>query len=249
MGIISFADSAKYEGFEMDKILQGDASTSDLHYHLFVPDSYDGKESYALYVSLPGYGSYYFQGSGVNLRNEYFAAEAKTYNRKMIIAAPQPNDWGQNSKRQIIALTEYLLKHYAIDITKVYISGYSGGGETLSLAVAERPELFTAALHISSKWDGSFDKVVAAKIPVYFVIGEDDEYYSSRPARDAYNKLRALYQQAGFAEGQINALAVLDIKNARYFTDRAVTNQHGGGALFAYDKTVMGWLFGDHLYR
>ena len=65
--------------------------------------------------------------------------------------APQPNDWGETSKRQTIGLTEYMLASYNIDPDMVYISGYSGGGETLSLAVSEKPELYTAALHVSSK--------------------------------------------------------------------------------------------------
>lgn len=129
---------------------------------------------------------------------------------------------------------------------KLSHSGYSGGGETLSLVAAERPDLFTAALHVSSWWDGNFTKLVAAKTPVYFVIGESDEYYSSRPARDAYSNLRSLYQKEGLSDQQIGRLAVLDLRNSLYFLTRNVTNQHGGGTLFAYDKAVKGWLFGEH---
>lgn len=243
---LACAEPAKIDGFEIDKILPVGNSTADLHYHLYVPASYDGKEPYALYISLPGYGGYYFQGIGVNLLNERFAVEAKKYNPRMIIAAPQPEDWGPNSKRQVIALTEYLLGRYSIDRNKVYISGFSGGGETLSLAVAERPDLYAAALHNSSRWDGGFDKIVAARTPVCFVIGESDEYYSSRPARDAYATLAGLYRTAGLAEEQIAELAVLDIKKAAYFTERNMKNQHGGGTLFAHDAAVMGWLFGNH---
>ena len=53
----------------------------------------------------------------------------------MIIVAPQLNDWGQTSADQAIDLTEYFLRHYKIDPSKVYINGYSGGGETLSLVL------------------------------------------------------------------------------------------------------------------
>ncbi|UKI13317.1 MAG: S9 family peptidase [Oscillospiraceae bacterium] len=60
----------------------------------------------------------------------------------MIIAAPQLSDWGNSSAEQTIALTEYLLDAYSIDRGKVYINGYSGGGETLSLVLTKRPELF-----------------------------------------------------------------------------------------------------------
>lgn len=43
-----------------------------------------------------------------------------------------------SSKRQTIGLTEYMLAAYNIDPAAVYISGYSGGGETLSLVLSEQ---------------------------------------------------------------------------------------------------------------
>ena len=239
-----------YEGFEIDRVLHVGGNTSDLHYHLYVPPSYDGSEPYALYVALPGYGAYYFQGVAKNLRIEKFAVEAKKYNPHMIIAAPQPDDWGENSKRQVIALTEYLLHEYRIDRNRVYISGYSGGGETLSLAVSERPELFARAMHISSKWDfpngGDFSKAAQAGTAIYFVIGEGDEYYSSRPARNAYEHFCAALKKLGVSSEEINRRAILDVKPASYFETRGMKNQHGGGSLFAFDEEVMGWLFGGN---
>ena len=66
----------------------------------------------------------------------------------MIIVAPQLNDWGETSANQTIALLEYFLEEYHIDPSQVYGSGYSGGGETMSIVMGKRPELFTAYLHI-----------------------------------------------------------------------------------------------------
>lgn len=94
-------------------------------------------------------------------------------------------------------LVEYFLDNYPVDPANVFINGYSGGGETLSLILEMRPELFTRALMCSSQWDGEYEPVVKARTPVYFVIGEDDEYYSSKPFRDAYKKLHGLYQKEG----------------------------------------------------
>jgi hypothetical protein len=56
--------------------------------HIFLPKSYNRREPYALYVTLPGYEGLYFQGVGVNIQAEEFAFEAQKYNEKMIIAAP-----------------------------------------------------------------------------------------------------------------------------------------------------------------
>ena len=166
------AGSETYRGFLMDNILHSDVG--DIHFHLYIPESYDKSEPYALYLSLPGYEGLYFQGVGTNIRAEDFVFEAQKYNDKMIIAAPQLSDWGNTSAEQTIALTEYLLDAYAIDRGKVYINGYSGGGETLSLVLTKRPELFTAALHVASVWDGELAPLVQARTPVYFVIGESD---------------------------------------------------------------------------
>lgn len=232
-----------YRGFQMDNVLH--APEGDIHYHIYIPDSYDGSEAYALFLTLPGYEGLYFQGMGQNLYSENFAFEALNYNDKMIVAAPQLSDWGETSAEQTIALTEYLLDAYNIDPDRVYAEGYSGGGETMSRVMGLRPDLFTAYLQCSSQWDGAYGPVVEARVPVYFVIGESDEYYGSEPSREAYDQLHELYTEAGLSDEEIELLQVLDIKDAAYFTEGGAPNQHGGGNLFARDPEIMGWLFGQ----
>ena len=233
------AGSETYRGFLMDNILHSDVG--DIHFHLYIPESYDKSEPYALYLSLPGYEGLYFQGVGTNIRAEDFVFEAQKYNDKMIIAAPQLSDWGNSSAEQTIALTEYLLDAYAIDRGKVYINGYSGGGETLSLVLTKRPELFTAALHVASVWDGELAPLVQARTPVSFVIGESDEYYGSARISRTYEELCSLYRAEGLTEEEIGALAVLDVKDRAWFGGG---NQHGGIGRVSQDEAVMRWLFG-----
>lgn len=230
-----------YRGFQMDNVLH--APEGDIHYHIYVPETYDGSEPYALFLTLPGYEGLYFQGMGQNLYSENFAFEALNYNDHMIVAAPQLSDWGETSAEQTIALTEYLLGHYNIDQERVYAEGYSGGGETMSQVMGMRPDLFTAYLQCSSQWDGAYEPVVEARVPVYFVIGESDEYYGSGPSQEAYDSLHELYEQAGLSDVEIDQFLVLDIKDADYFRDGGAHNQHGGGNLFAQDSEIMGWLF------
>lgn len=233
-----------YKGFLLDNVLHS-SEEGDIHYNVYIPDSYDGSKPYALFFTLPGYEGLYFQGVGVNIKAEEFGFAAQEYNPEMIIVAPQLNDWGETSARQTIALTEYFLSAYNIDKSKVYAEGYSGGGETMSLVMGMRPDLYTAYLQCSSQWDGAYEPVVQAKTPVYFVVGAHDEYYGSEPSEDAYNNLRELYQQEGLSDEEIDDLLVLDVKDDSYFSDQGVTNQHGQGArLFVEDDAVMGWLFG-----
>lgn len=231
----------EYRGFQMDNVLHSD-TTGDIHYHIYVPDSYDGSNPYALYVTLPGYEGLYFQGVGMNLQSEEFAFEAQKYNTQMIIAAPQLDDWGETSANKTVELVKYLMEYYHIDTTRVYVNGYSGGGETMSLVLEKAPELFTAYLHCSSKWDGDYTAVVNNRVPVYFAIGENDEYYGSEPTKEAYEAMHDLYENQGLSEAEIDELLVLDVKEHEYFTSRGQDNEHGGGGLFAYDENIMSWL-------
>lgn len=232
-----------YRGFTLDNILHT-GKDGDIHYNAYIPKSYDGSKPYALYFTLPGYEGLYFQGVASNLRSEDFGFEAQKYHEDMIIVAPQLSDWRETSANQTIALAEYFLNHYNIDRSRVYASGYSGGGETMSLVMGMRPELFTAYLHCSSQWDGDLSVLAQSRTPVYLVVGRDDEYYGSKPSQDAYDTLRKLYQDQILTEEEISKLLVLDIKDRPYFTSKGLNNEHGGGNLFAKDGEIMGWLFG-----
>lgn len=237
------AGTEKYRDFLIDNVFHS-VSEGDIHYNVYIPETYDDTKPYALYFTLPGYGGLYFQGVAANIKTEEFGFEAMKYNEEMIIVAPQLNDWGETSADQTIALVEYFLEQYNIDRDKVYGSGYSGGGETMSLVMGKRPDLFTAYLHVSSKWDGEYDPVIEQELPVYFAIGRNDEYYGSEPTQEAYNTLYALYEQKGFSTEKIDSLLVLDIKEHDYFAEQGISNEHGGGGSFAFDTGIMGWLFG-----
>lgn len=245
----------KYEGFQVENIMHFSDELPDLIYHSYIPDSYDGSKPYALYIVLPGHGGYYsdIEDRAENINDEHFAVNAREYNDEMIIIAPQPKDYEDElgslgemteiHKPQMIRLTEYMLSNYNIDRNKVFISGYSRGGEMMSLMVAERPELYTAALHISSIWRGDISVVVKEHFPVYFVIGESDEAYGSKPVAGTYEEIASAYRREGISDDDIREIAVLDVKDKDYFTSQGYDNQHLGADLFAYDSNVMGWLF------
>lgn len=233
-------------GFINDNVYHSELG--DIHYSSYIPDSYDGSESYALFITLPGWEGLYFQGVGANMVED-FGPEAIKYNEKMIVLSPQLDDWGETSANHAIALTEYFLEHYNIDPDRVYLHGMSGGGETGSLVMGKRPELYAAYLMISSKWDGDLSVLAQAKTPVYLAIGEDDSYYGSDSLKEAYAQLCALYREQGLSEEEISRLVVLDVKPQEYFTQRGFRDQHAGGQAFAHDEQIMGWLFGQRPSR
>ena len=213
-----------YRGFVIDNVLHS-ANDGEIHYHVYIPESYDGEKAYALYFTLPGYGGLYFQGVAQNLKTEDFGFEAQKYNDDMIIVTPQLSDWGETSADQTIALVEYFLDYYNIDRARVYASGFSGGGQTMSIAVGKRPDLFSAYLQVSSQWDGDFEAVAEEHLPVYFAIGENDEYYTAEPSKFAYRTLYALYEKQGLSHTEIDKLLVLNIKDHSYFTERGISKR------------------------
>ena len=229
-------------GFLNDNVFHSELG--EIHYSSYIPESYDGNEPYALFITLPGWEGLYFHGVGTNMVED-FGPEAIGWNEKMIVISPQLSDWRETSARQTIALTEYLLEAYNIDPEQIYLEGYSGGGETGSLVMGMRPELYTAYLMVSSQWDGDLEVLAQAKTPVYLVTGEQDSYYGSDSMKNAAAQLHALYERQGLSEEEIDRLLVLDVKPQSYFTDRGISNQHGGGMAIAKDKEIMGWLFGQ----
>lgn len=231
-------------GFINDNVLYS-PEHGDIHYSSYIPETYDGTKPYALFITLPGWEGLYFQGVGANMVED-FGVEAIRYNDEMIVLSTQLSDWGETSANQAIVLTEFFLAHYSIDPEKVYLHGYSGGGETGSIVMAEKPELYTAFLCCATQWDGDMVALVKARTPVYLVTGESDSYYGSKPLRDAYEKLHDLYLAEGLTEREIDSLLILDIKEEQYFTSRGFTDQHMGGQAFAKDESIMGWLFGEH---
>lgn len=226
-------------GFVVDEVLRV-PELDDIHFSMRVPESYDGSSAYALYIHVPGGSGWYGQGVGANLESQ-FVFSAQNYVSDVILVTPQPVDYLNTTVDMVIALTEWALNEYNIDPQRVYLSGYSFGGETISLVMAKRPELYSRVLHMASRWDGSVGALVELGIPVMMVIGDDDEYYRVSDAERTYLGIRKKYEAKGFTDEEIDELVVLDVKTDDYFY--ANGSQHEMGAdLFAFDSEIMGWL-------
>ncbi len=132
--------------------------------------------------------------------------EAIGWNEKMIVISPQLNDWRETSARQTIALTGYLMEAYNIDPDRVYLEGYSGGGETGSIVMGIWPELYAAFLMVSSQWDGDLGTLADARTPVYLATGEQGSYYGSDSMKNAAVQFRELYGRQGLSVEEIDKL-------------------------------------------
>ncbi len=226
------------DDFQIDLVYNIDGK--DIHYSAYIPENINELDSVNLFITLPGWEGLYFQGVGVNLEYEDFAFTARDINPNMIILAPQLDDWQEQSALDTVALTKYYQENYNID--KTYIEGYSGGGETLSLVLDNNADLYDGALMVSSQWDGGYENVVNFRLPLYFFIGEDDDYYGSGNFKETYQKLHDLYIDEGLSDDEIDNILVLDVRDADYFEERGFSSQHAGGGNVTHEEDIMRWL-------
>ena len=236
--------STLYRGFVSDNVYH-DAELGDVHFSSYIPESYDGSKPYALFITIPGWDGWLFWGVNANLEFQDFGITAQDYNSEMIVISLQFNACDELTAKQTIAITEYFLENYNIDKNKVYLHGYSAGGETGSIVMGIRPELYCAFLTTSSKWSGDITALVEAETPVYLATAERDSAYGCYSFRDTYKELVEKYTAKGLSEERIAEILTLNLVEQQYFIDRGHKrfDQHGGGMSFAHDEEIMGWLF------
>lgn len=220
-----------------------DGADGTIHYSYYLPSSYDGTKTYPLVVTMPGYDRMWFGADSAGTNLSWNGVQAWTkLDTEVIVVSAQLTDWGDTSARQANELAEYMIENFSADTNRVYAAGYSAGGETMSRAVAMRPDLYAAYIHGGSQWDGAFDTVAENRVAVYIFMAEHDEYYGSQKARDAYAGLHDAYAADGLTEAEIDALLKLEIPDDAYFNERGIYNYHGGGSVVFDDTAVLNWI-------
>lgn len=229
-------------GLIREQILEGETGT--IPYSYYLPEGYDGETPLPMVVVMPGYDRMWFgeESSGSNLDWSGFLCWTELPQASIVVSA-QLTDWGETSARQAIELTEHFLRNFAVDADRVYAAGCSAGGETLSQAVALRPDLYAAYLHAASQWDGAFAPVAESGVAVYIFMAEGDEYYGPERAREAYDGLHSAYLDAGWAQEEIDAVLQIQTPDAEWFAQRGVTgNYHGGGNVVFDETAILEWI-------
>lgn len=228
-------------GLVPEQILDG--AEGPIHYSYFLPEDYDAALEYPMMVVMPGYDRMWFgeDSSGSNLDWSGFRVWTEL-DEDMIVVSAQLTDWGAKSARQAVELTEYFLDHFSVDRSRVYAAGYSAGGETMSQAVSMWPDLYAAYLHGASQWDGDYAPLAEERVSVYIFMAENDEYYGSQRARDAYNNLRTAYENAGITSDEIDQLLQIEVPGNEWFNQMGIYNYHGGGNVVFDQKRILDWI-------
>ena len=235
-------EPAMETGMIPEQILEGETGT--IHYSYYLPENYDPQVEYPLMIVMPGYDMMWFgeESSGSNLNWDGFLCWTRRP-EEMIVVSAQLTDWHETSARQAIELTEYFLTNLSVDTSRVYAAGYSAGGETMSQAVSMRPDLYAAYLHGASQWDGDYAPIAENGVAVYIFMAENDEYYGSERAWDAYNSLHDAYSEAGWSADQIADVLQIQTPDDEWFAQRGITgNYHGGGNVVFGEDNILNWI-------
>ena len=224
-----------------EQVLEGESGT--IHYSYQLPEGYHETGSYPMMVVMPGYDMMWFgeDSSGSNLNWSGFTAWTRL-DTEMVVVSAQLTDWGEKSARQAIELTEYFINSFAVDTSRVYAAGYSAGGETMSRAVAMRPDLYAAYLHGASQWDGSYAPIAENSVAIYIYMADGDEYYGSAKARSAYENLHEAYENAGWSDADIDQVLRIETPNNAFFNEKGIYNYHGGANVVFDDPDNLNWV-------
>ena len=200
-----------------------DSTEGLIHYSYYLPEDYEPTRKYPMMVVMPGYNMMWFgeSSSGSNLDWTGFTSWTNL-GQDMIVVSAQLTDWGDTSARQAIALTEYFINHFAVDTARIYAAGYSAGGETMSQAVAMRPDLYAAYLHGASQWDGSYAPIAENSVAIYIYMADGDEYYGSAKARSAYENLHDAYENAGWSGADIDKVLRIETPDNAFFNEKGM---------------------------
>ena len=154
-----------------------------MEYNLFVPDGYDGTQSYPLVLFMADASTV---GKEVTapLTQGYgaleFASDRDQQKHPSFVLVPQytqwavQDDWSTTDEVEMtIRLLESVCKEYKVDGSRLYTTGQSMGGMMSFYFNIVHPDLFAASLFVSSQWDTSKMKEFGKKRFFYIVAGGD----------------------------------------------------------------------------
>ncbi len=172
-----------------NEFIYGEGPEADglsIDYRYFSPVSENDTSKYPLVVWLHGMGNGFSEGAQLEASNvAYWASEefqARFTNGGAFILAARCDElkgicWNDDTIVPLkAAIDDFIAKNKDnIDLTRIYVGGYSMGGKmTLKMAIAY-PEMFAAAFPICPAWSPSEAQLAyIADMPVWITSGKTD---------------------------------------------------------------------------
>ena len=171
-------------------------------YSLYVPESYTPDRNWPIIVCLHGaYG-----------RGDHFLWSwlRSARSRGYMVLAPKSLDvtWSilqpERDAESVAAMLEEVSGQYAVDRSRVYLSGLSDGGTYSYLLGLNRPELFAGIAPIAADFHGMMDDMLRRKqgidLPLYIVHGTQDHIFPVETVRSGHGLLTRLGYDARYEE-------------------------------------------------
>ena len=219
---------------------------ADLPYSYKLPEGYDPSRSYPLVVVLHGWGSGYDgENAGVNVAVDVMATswvrpEWTGTDEDVIVLAPQ-NVRGDSTVEwtSVLALLEEFTAEYSVDEDRTYVTTFSWGSTIAWNLMAERPELFDAALIVSG-FEASEEQAAAiatARTPVWITHATSDPVLPPTFGRTSAERLRAAYTAAGAEDAD-------DLVRFTEYADDAFTypDYHAATGPTYSDSSILQWV-------
>ena len=173
------------------------AGHGKMPYAVSVPAGYDPAQPRPLILALhPGGAQGSYNGS-LNMRRTF---EPALRGLNAVVVAPDAptRRWTSDvSDRAVMALLEHILATYAIDRTRILVTGFSLGGRGTWFFATRHPDFFTGAIPIAGRpGDDPLDAL--GDMPIHIIHSRADDVVPFGPAEDAARQLQAAGRPVAF---------------------------------------------------
>ncbi len=171
-------------------------------YSLYVPENYTPSRDWPLIISLHGaYGRgdhYIWSWLRPAKSKGYMVLSPKSVDVTWSVLRP-PLDVGS-----ITGMFDEVCAAYAVDRSRVYLSGLSDGGTFTYLLGLTRPDMFAGIAPVAGDFHAMLDGMLRQKqgkdLPIYIVHGVHDAIFSVQSIRSGYGLLTRLGYNATYEE-------------------------------------------------
>ena len=171
-------------------------------YSLYVPEGYTASRKWPLIVCLHGaYGRgdhYIWSWLRPAKSRGYLLLSPKSLDVTWSILQPE------RDTQSVAAMLDEVCDEYAVDRSRVYLSGLSDGGTFTYLLGLGRPELFAGIAPVAGDFTGMMDDMLRGKqgmeLPICIVHGAHDHIFPVEPIRRGHALLQRLGYNAQYEE-------------------------------------------------
>lgn len=162
----------------------------EMPYAVSVPAGYDPATPHPLILALhPGGKQASYYGS-LHMR-QTFEPALRALNAVVVAPDVPTRRWTSDvADRGVMALLDHILATYAIDRSRILVTGFSLGGRGTWFFATRHPDFFTGAIPVAGRpGDDPLDAL--GDMPVHVIHSEADDVVPFGPAEDAVRQLRA----------------------------------------------------------